>query len=49
MEDQKVHSFIVNTILILINFQHLLNAQQREWIEVNWNGFRFLEILIHEC
>ena len=20
-----------------------------EWIEMNWNGFRFSEILIHEC
>ena len=34
----------------LINYEisTILLPSKREWIEMNWNGFRFSEILIHE-
>jgi len=32
-----------------ITSTHIQLRSKREWIEINWNGFKFSEILIHEC
>ena len=33
----------------IVCLYHFCLPSKREWIEMNWNRFRFSEILIHEC